>query len=132
MSEPPMMPPMAEGFEVEDTTIYFYGEIRDERIMQLSKTIDILEFQILAHQLKYRLKEVQPIVLKIKSPGGEIFAGLAGYNAIKNCRVPIHIYVEGFAASAATLLLAAGKRRVMSRHSFLMIHQLIKYVIWNV
>jgi ATP-dependent protease ClpP protease subunit len=38
--------------------------------------------------------------------------------------VPVHTYVKGFAASAATLLSLAGKRRFITENSYMLIHEL--------
>jgi ATP-dependent protease ClpP protease subunit len=40
------------------------------------------------------------------------------------CKVPIHTYVDGFSASAATFLSVVGNYRFMSRNSYMLIHQL--------
>ena len=45
-------------------------------------------------------------------------------DTILRCKVPIHTYVDGFAASAATFLSVVGSYRAMSRHSYMLIHQL--------
>ena len=37
---------------------------------------------------------------------------------------PVYTYVDGFAASAATLLVVAGKRKFMTKNSLMLIHQL--------
>ena len=43
---------------------------------------------------------------------------------IQNSKTPIYTYVDGFAASAATLLSVAGKKRFMTKNSLMLIHQL--------
>ena len=40
------------------------------------------------------------------------------------CKVPIETYVDGFSASAATLLTVVGEKRYMSRNSYMLVHQL--------
>ena len=64
-----------------------------------------------------------PIHLHVHSPGGSLFAGLSIYDTIKSCKSAVYTYVDGSAASAATLLVAAGKKRFMSKNSFMLIHQ---------
>jgi ATP-dependent protease ClpP protease subunit len=43
---------------------------------------------------------------------------------IDNMETSVHTYVDGFAASAATLLSVVGDKRFMSKHSLMLIHQL--------
>ena len=42
---------------------------------------------------------------------------------IISSRIPIHTYIEGFAASAATLLSVVGHKRFITSHSSMLIHQ---------
>jgi len=45
-------------------------------------------------------------------------------DTILRTKVPVHTYVDGFAASAATFLSVVGEKRFMSRNSYMLIHQL--------
>ena len=45
-------------------------------------------------------------------------------DTILRAKVPVHTYVDGFCASAATFLSVVGSRRFMSRNSYMLIHQL--------
>jgi ATP-dependent protease ClpP protease subunit len=70
-----------------------------------------------------------PIELHIQSEGGSAFAGIAAYDCIKACKTPVHTYIDGCAASAATLLYLAGKRRYLYNNSFMLIHQISTSVL---
>ena len=39
-------------------------------------------------------------------------------------KTPVYTYVDGFAASAATLISVVGKKRFMTKNSLMLIHQL--------
>lgn len=69
------------------------------------------------------IPEDYEITVHINSNGGEVKEGLAIYNALKTRNVTT--ICEGFAASAASLVFMAGKRRVMNAASLLFIHQAI-------
>ena len=43
---------------------------------------------------------------------------------IKNLETPVYTYIDGFAASAATLISVAGDKRFMTKNSMMLIHQL--------
>ena len=45
-------------------------------------------------------------------------------DVIKNSDTPIHTYVDGYCAPAASLISVCGKKRYMTKHSALLIHQL--------
>lgn len=63
------------------------------------------------------------IVLRVNSPGGNVFSALSMYDSIKACKVPVRAEVYGFAASAATLLVMAADIIAMSESSKFMVHQ---------
>lgn len=64
----------------------------------------------------------EPLTVRLNSPGGDVFDGLAIYNALKS-RGGVEIVVDGLAASAASLVAMAGDRIVIHRNAFLMIHR---------
>lgn len=64
----------------------------------------------------------QDIELHLNSPGGDVFAGIAIYNALKDHNGTVTTIVDGLAASAASFIAMAGDRVVMSRKSQMMIH----------
>lgn len=116
------------GVEVDENKIYFYCPVGEREVLELNKTIKKLdqEMQFLALRLNI---PAPPIELRIHSDGGSAFAGLAAYDCIKSCKTPVHTYIDGCAASAATLLFSAGTKRMVSRNSFMLIHQLSASVI---
>jgi ATP-dependent protease ClpP protease subunit len=73
----------------------------------------------------------QALDIHINCEGGEIFDGLAIYEAL--CRHPAAVtaYVDGVAASAASFILQAADERVMAPRSRLMIHDGHGFVYGN-
>ena len=65
---------------------------------------------------------VKEITIMMSTGGGDVDAGLALFDYIRNLSNPVHISVYGSAFSMGAALLQAGDRRSMSRHSALMIH----------
>lgn len=63
-----------------------------------------------------------PITLRINSPGGDVFDGLAIYNSLRGRKGPVHVVVDGIAASAASFIAMAGTTLSMAEQSMLMIH----------
>lgn len=69
-----------------------------------------------------RAVKAKSVDLEINSPGGDVFAGLAIYNGLRNSGKTINVKVLGLAASAASLVAMAGDTIEMPENAFLMIH----------
>jgi ATP-dependent protease ClpP protease subunit len=71
------------------------------------------------------LQQVQATTLNVhlNSPGGEVFDGIAIYNALVNHPADVHVTVDALAASIASVIAMAGDTLTMGRHSQLMIHE---------
>lgn len=69
--------------------------------------------------------------VEINSPGGDVFAGLAIYNALKLSGKEIVVKVMGVAASAASLIAMAGDKIVMPKNTFMMIHNPWSFAMGN-
>lgn len=77
--------------------------------------------QIFAEELK-ELGEVNSIDLHINSNGGDVFDGQAIHSLIKNHKAYVTVYVDGLAASIATVIAMAGDKVVMPKNAMMMIH----------
>lgn len=66
--------------------------------------------------------EVDAIDVRINSEGGSAYDGLAIANAIMRNQANTTTYVDGLAASAASLIALAGDRVVMSKYGQMMLH----------
>ena len=64
----------------------------------------------------------RPVEVQVNSPGGDMFEGLAIYNALREHPQPITVKVMGMAASAASIIAMAGDTVEIGAASFLMIH----------
>lgn len=93
-------------------TVYLYGEIGDYADVRCA-------------QVAAELMAAAPgarINLRINSIGGEVYSGIAIYNAVLNSRADVHIYVDGVAASMAGVIALCGRPVEMSRYARLMLH----------
>ena len=115
--------PPDKHIAVHENKIYYYAGVNRESASELNKKIGELESKSLT--LGNNL-DINPPILKvlINSGGGSITAGISSMDTILRCKVPVHTYVDGFCASAATFLSVVGKKRYMSRNSYMLIHQL--------
>ncbi|WP_270771041.1 ClpP-like prohead protease/major capsid protein fusion protein [Proteus mirabilis] len=97
----------------EDQTadIYIYDEIGGWGISARRFTEDLISLGNLSH-----------INLHIHSPGGEVFDGIAIYNQLKNHSATITVYIDGLAASMASVIAMVGDTVIMPKNA-MMIHK---------
>ncbi len=107
---------------VQDNKIYFYSGVNRNACSELNKKISELETKALTLSLNLDIQP-PPIKLYINSGGGSVVAGISSMDTILRCKVPVETYVDGFSASAATFMSVVGKKRYMSRNSYMLIHQ---------
>jgi len=111
------------GIDVDENRIYFYTGVGESEALELNKIIRHLDLEMDFLAKRLGLPEPPPIRLYIHSPGGSFFSALSIVDAIKACKCPVYTYIDGFAASAATLISVVGKKRYATPHSFMLIHQ---------
>lgn len=102
--------------------IYYYEDIYKEQILELIYQIKNLTNELQYQSLRYNFSP--NINLHIYSNGGDAFMGLSIYDFIKSNKIPIHTYINGNIASAATFMYLAGSKRFMSPNSTILIHQI--------
>lgn len=68
------------------------------------------------------LGDVKTINLHINSPGGSVFEGIAIYNMLKQNSAHVNVYVDGLAASIASVIAMSGDAIFMPSNAMLMIH----------
>lgn len=66
--------------------------------------------------------DVDRLTVRINSPGGSAFDGVAIFNALARHRARVITVVEGLAASAASFIAQAGDERRISKYGEMMIH----------
>ena len=101
--------------------IYIFGNIAQRRggLSGLFQADSDQSSYDLANQVA-AIPEDYAITVHINSNGGEVKEGLGIYNVLKSRSVTT--ICEGFAASAASVIFAAGKTRIMQPASLLFIH----------
>jgi ATP-dependent Clp endopeptidase proteolytic subunit ClpP len=107
---------------------FLYSDISVSSVMSLLKFIKNAEKRWNAFLADYddliETADPKPLKIYINSNGGEIFAAIPLIDAIKNCSIPVYTYIEGIAASAASLISMAGHKRFITKNSFMLIHEL--------
>ncbi|HTY35432.1 head maturation protease, ClpP-related [Mycobacterium sp.] len=75
--------------------------------------------------------DAKQITLRINSPGGDVFDGLAIYNSLRQHSATVTARVEGLAASAASFIAMAADTVQVCRGAMLMIHDAAGFAIGN-
>ncbi len=77
------------------------------------------------------LGKVNMLEVDITSNGGVVTDGIAIMNLLKEQDVPVHIYVNGIAASIATVIAMAGDRIFIPDNSLFFVHKPLNLVVGN-
>lgn len=76
--------------------------------------------------------DVDDLTVRVNSPGGDVWDGLAIMNSLRRHKAKVTVVVEGIAASAASFIAVGGADEVvMAPHSEMMIHDAIGLCIGN-
>lgn len=129
--EVPQTPPLADIMNVNgsirsnDNTIHFYTDVSTMSCAELNRLLREVDSKLQQSAIAMNIPHFIPVIhLRINSYGGDIFAGLSTVDCIRNLRSHVYTYVEGAAASAATLISVCGTKRFIGKHSLMLIHQL--------
>ncbi len=106
-----------------EDTLYVYGMIGESFFEDGITAADFAQ--------AVRGSKAQRLNLRINSPGGDVFEGVAMAQALRDFPGDVVAHVDGLAASAATLLTTAAKRTLMAKGSMLMIHQAWTFAMGN-
>lgn len=82
-------------------------------------------FGVSAEQLARDISALDPqraLTVRINSPGGNVYDGVAILNALRGHPGTVTVVVDGLAASAASVIAMGGDEIVMNRNSEMMLH----------
>ncbi len=109
-----------------ERTVDIYSRLLADRVVYLGTGIDDGVANAVIAQLIHLESDSadQPVQLYINSPGGQIPAMLAIYDAMQFIRPAVHTICVGQAASTAAVLLAGGARghRAILPHGRVVVH----------
>jgi ATP-dependent Clp endopeptidase proteolytic subunit ClpP len=103
----------------------FWNVTRTATSAEIAIFEEIGFFGVTASDFRDEIKAInaERITLRLNSPGGDVFDGIAIYRTLKDHPAAIDVIVDGIAASAASFIAMAGDTVKMSRHSMLMVHE---------
>lgn len=88
---------------------------------------------VTAKRVSAALRQIgdRDVTVKINSPGGDMFEGVAIYNLLRGHKAKVTVEVLGWAASAASIIAMAGDEIRMGLGTFMMVHNAWGIVIGN-
>ena len=105
-------------------TIYLYSEILPAGMAEFFGGVSA---KTVIADLK--AAEGAPVIaVRINSPGGDVFEGIALYNALARFPGEVHVHVDGMAASIASLIMLAGTRTTIAENAMVMVHRAWTFV----
>lgn len=110
----------------EGNHIYFQSKVSDTSVAKLINLINQKnnEFKKLLENKMIESAQPKNLWLHITSYGGCLFSCFRAIDAIMQSLIPIYTIIDGYAASAGTLMAVVGKKRFMAPNSYMLIHQL--------
>lgn len=96
-----------------EVAILLYGDVGDGQRVDSGRVVA----ELMALQSQY-----SKIDVRINSRGGDVFSGIAIYNALRTSKADITVYIDGVAASIAGIIALCGKPLYMSPYAKLMLH----------
>ncbi len=125
-----ILTPMAMATSVTKTTndqSWYSIKAKAQDTAEISIYDEIGFWGITAQRFAQNLKDcgnnLKQINLHIHSPGGDVFDGIAIYNLLKNHPANITVYIDGLAASMASVIAMAGDEIIMPENAMMMIHK---------
>ena len=103
--------------------IYFNNDISSDSAFELCKELRNVETKIKTLSASLSINKY-PIYLHITTDGGLIYSAFSVIDCIKNLSVPVYTIVDGFVASAGTLISLSGEKRYMCENAYMLIHEL--------
>lgn len=108
--------------------LYIYGEIVDNTDFKWDEA-DVMPDDVL--NALNQVDGLDELNIYINSPGGSVFAGQAIYNMLSRNKAKKAVYVDGVAASMASIIAMVGDTIHIPSNAFLMIHKPLTIAIGN-
>ena len=122
-----LVPMVVEQTARGERAFDIYSRLLKERVIFITGPIEDYGASLITAQLLFLEAEnpKKEVHMYINSPGGLVTAGMAIYDTMQYIRPPVQTFCIGQAASAASLLLCAGKKgdRFALPNARIMVHQ---------
>jgi ATP-dependent Clp protease protease subunit len=103
--------------------IYFNNDISPDTVFELNKELRNVDNTISISVATMKI-ERPPIYLHLTTDGGVIYSALSVIDCMNSLISPVYTVIDGFVASAGTLISVNGKKRYMCENAYMLIHEL--------
>ena len=126
-----MEEPEPEYIKISGNDVFFHCEVSELTVLELVTKLHGLVKTLRKAYIDLGLEMDPKINLYIRSDGGDLYAGFSAMDHIRGLRADVTTIADGVCASAATLILLAGKTRKMGENSYVLIHQISADGVWG-
>ena len=103
--------------------IYFNSDIDASSAFNLNKELRNIDNKLTATTALLKIEPL-PIYLHLTTNGGLIHAALSIIDCMNSLSSPVYTIIDGFVASAGTIISVCGAKRYMGKNAYMLIHEL--------
>lgn len=105
--------------------VYFNDDITEDSAFALNKELQAVKTRLALFANAHGMPASSvPIYLHLTTNGGSIHAAFSVVDCIQTLGVPVHTVVDGFVASAGTLISICSSKRYIMPNAYMLIHEL--------
>lgn len=103
--------------------IYFNNDIDANSAFNLNKELRNMENKLKTTSSILNIEPL-PIYLHLTTNGGSIHSAFSIIDCMNSLSLPIYTVIDGFVASAGTIISVCGTKRYMGKNAYMLIHEL--------
>lgn len=103
--------------------IYFNNDIDANSAFNLNKELRNMENKLKTTSSILNIEPL-PIYLHLTTNGGSIHSAFSIIDCMNSLSLPIYTVIDGFVASAGTIISVCGAKRYMGKNAYMLIHEL--------
>lgn len=103
--------------------IYFNNDIDANSAFNLNKELRNMENKLKTTASILNIEPL-PIYLHLTTNGGSIHSAFSIIDCMNSLSLPIYTVIDGFVASAGTIISVCGTKRYMGKNAYMLIHEL--------
>jgi len=103
--------------------VFFQDDITTDTVFALNKELRAVAEKLILIGTIHKTAP-PPMWLHLTTNGGDIYAAFSVIDCIKHLGVPVYTVVDGFVASAGTLISVAAAKRYIMPNAYMLLHEL--------
>ena len=107
----------------QNNHIYFTEDIDSNTAFNLNKELRNLDVKLRMDAISTNT-DPMPIYLHLTTDGGYIHSAFSIIDCMQSLKVPVYTVIDGFVASAGTLISVYGDKRYIRENAYILIHEL--------